>query len=84
MPHRDHAIDEDALPVMVPRSERRLVATSAERIERLRAHITRTLRGMGQGDVPAPMRSEPAGFATEVLLYRLHPVPWLVLSQWRR
>lgn len=67
MPHRDHAIDEDALPVMVPRSEKRLVAMPADRIQRLHAHITKTLDELRQGDAPAPMRPEPAGFAIEVV-----------------
>ncbi len=67
MPSRDHTVDEDALPVMVPRSEKRLVATPAERVQRLKAHLAQALDGMSPSDGPAPIRPEPAGFPAQII-----------------
>lgn len=67
MPHRGHAIDEDAHPVIVPRSEKQLVATPAERVRRLEAHLLRTLAGMDDSDGPVPIRPEPTGFPAQVI-----------------
>ena len=66
MPRQDRRIDDDALPVMVPRNGKRLVPTSPERVRRLREHLLRVSRtAMDAGTAP-PVRPEPDGFAAVV------------------
>jgi hypothetical protein len=56
--------DEDALPVIVPRSDKVLVPTSQERVRRLRDHLASVMvRTNGEG---AACRPGPEGFAADV------------------
>ena len=43
MPRKFPDRDDDCLPVMVPRSEKRLVPLAPERVERLRQHLREAL-----------------------------------------
>jgi len=62
--------DEDCLPVIVPRNEKRLVRVSADRIRRLREHlisILQDLHGMRHaGRAASPSCPEPSGFPATV------------------
>lgn len=64
------SVDDDSLPVMVPRSDKALVATSAARVRRLREHLIKTLRELrmvSHADrFASPVRPEPTGFAARV------------------
>ena len=55
--------DDDSQPVMVPRSDKALVAVSPERVRRLREHLIKTLRELRVAKhlehVASPMRPEP-------------------------
>ena len=63
----DDVGDDDSQPVMVPRSDRTLAATSPERARRLRKHLVMTLRKMkGRAHPVSPLRPEPVGFAARV------------------
>jgi len=65
----DRYAGDDALPVMVPRNEKVLVPTSPKRVQRLREHLVRVLRGLPAMDpeCPAlPPLPEPEGFAARV------------------
>jgi hypothetical protein len=65
----DDVADDDSQPVMVPRSDRMLTATSPERAQRLRKHLVMTLRTMKDRAHPvSPLRPEPVGFAARNLL----------------
>jgi hypothetical protein len=44
MRRRSLSVDGDSLSVMVPRSDRALVPTSAPRVRRLRKHLVEMLR----------------------------------------
>ena len=66
MPQRDRPIDDDALPVMVPRNGKRLVAASPERHRRLREHLIGLSPAMKGPDAVSPVRPEPKGFAARV------------------
>jgi hypothetical protein len=68
---RRRDIDEDdSLPVIVPRSDKVLVPTSASRVQRLREHLIEALRELRKAKHPehlaSPLRSEPTGFAARV------------------
>jgi hypothetical protein len=68
---RRHDIDDDdSLPVMVPRSDKVLVTTSATRVRRLREHLIRALqelRTAKHSDRFASLaRPEPTGFPARV------------------
>ena len=59
--------DDDSLPVIVPRSDKVLVPTSAARIRRLREHLRVALHTMKDSKCCAsPLRPEPEGFAARV------------------
>lgn len=64
-------LDDDPLPVMVPRSDKVLVQTPPERVRRLRRHLIVTLRALRKTKAtkrsasPPPSR-EPEGFAARV------------------
>jgi hypothetical protein len=61
--------EDDALPVMVPRNDRALVAMSANRVQRLRQHLTSLLARMTVHEAeaqPERARPEPEGFAAHV------------------
>jgi hypothetical protein len=64
-------MEDDPLPVMVPRSDRVLVHTPPERVRRLRKHLIvtlralRTLKGTSKRKV-SPAHPEPGGFAARV------------------
>jgi len=66
MPPRNRDIDEDAQPVMVPRNDKRLVAVSPVREQRLRDHLARLTGGEHDPGAAPPVRPEPAGFAAQV------------------
>ena len=57
MPRRNQRIDEEALPVIVPRNTRRLVPMPPERKRRLMEHLNR-LTGDGGADPFPPEREE--------------------------
>jgi hypothetical protein len=59
-------VDDDAIPVMVPRSGKALVPISPGRVRRLRDHLSRVLVTMREGETVSPPRSGPAGFAARV------------------
>jgi hypothetical protein len=62
--------DYDSWPVMVPRNDKAVVATSPERVRRLRRRLVVALRALGTMKNPersvAPLRPEPEGFAGRV------------------
>jgi hypothetical protein len=66
MPKRNRRIDDDALPVMVPRNEKQLVPISPERVRRLREHLVRMSFGVKDPGAASQVRPEPDGFAAEV------------------
>ncbi len=79
--------DDDALPVMVPRNDRALVAISTNRVQRLRHHLDASLLAKsassrhsrisakaGTARLPGPRRAAHA---------RLFALPRMVLPQWR-
>lgn len=63
--------DEDFLPVIVPRNEKRLVRVSADRVNRLREHLVGVLRDFHRArprdQAASPSPPEPAGFPALVL-----------------
>jgi hypothetical protein len=69
MPRRGHA-DDDNLPVMVPRSDKPLVAVSPERVRRLRVHLIKELAELRKAKhldrFATPERPGPTGFAATV------------------
>jgi len=66
MPRKFSDRDDDFLPVMVPRSDKRLVPLTPERVERLRQHLREALLDLGKARrldrFAAPVSPEPAGF----------------------
>jgi hypothetical protein len=66
MAQRDQSIDDDALPVMVPRNDRKLVPKSSERVRQLREFLIRTLRTTKDLNTVSHVRPEPEGFGAEV------------------
>jgi hypothetical protein len=66
MAQRDRSIDDDVLPVMVPRNDRKLVPKSSERVRRLRAFLIRMLRTTKELNTASRVRPEPEGFGAEV------------------
>ena len=70
MPRKFPDRDDDCLPVMVPRSDKRLVPLTPERVERLRQHLREALLDLGKARqldrFAAPVSLEPAGFAATV------------------
>jgi hypothetical protein len=69
MPRCGHA-DDDNLPVMVPRSDKPLVAVSPERVRRLREHLIKGLAELRKAKhldrFATPERPGPTGFAATV------------------
>jgi hypothetical protein len=69
MPRRDRA-DDDSLPVIVPRNDKRLVAVSPERVQRLREHLIKELAYLqtrkNLDRFATPERPGPIGFAGKV------------------
>jgi hypothetical protein len=68
---RKHAgQDDDYLPVMVPRSDKRLIPTAPERVARLREHLQRELLDLGKAKrldrLASAVSPEPAGFVAAV------------------
>src|ERR1700734_4176168 len=65
MPRKLPKIDDDCLPVIVPRSDKFLVPMAPERVERLQHHLRRILRELrqaGRMDRPATaVAPEPVG-----------------------
>jgi hypothetical protein len=67
MPRKILDRDDDCLPVMVPRSDRRLVPLSPERVEKLREHLRKALLDLGKARRRVTAVSpEPAGFQAVV------------------
>jgi hypothetical protein len=66
MPRKLSDRDDDCLPVMVPRSDKRLVPLTPERVERLRKHLRESLLDLAKARrldrFAAPVLPEPAGF----------------------
>jgi hypothetical protein len=58
--------DDDAIPVIVPRSGRALAPISPERLRRLRDHLTRTVASMRPDEPPSNVRDGPEGFHAKV------------------
>ena len=62
--------DDDCLPVMVPRSDKRLVPLTPERVERLRRHLREALLDLRKARrlnrFAAPVSPKPAGFSATV------------------
>jgi hypothetical protein len=63
---RIQAVDDDTIPVMVPRNGKALVPTSPARVRGLREHLSRVLVTIGYGETVSPPRAEPEGFAARV------------------
>lgn len=63
-------VDDDSLPVMVPRSDKPLAATSPARVRRLREHLIKTLHELRMAKhtdrFASRAQSEPTGFAGRV------------------
>jgi hypothetical protein len=67
MPRKLSDRDDECLPVMVPRSDKRLVPLAPERVERLRKHLRAALLDLGNvRRRAAPVSPEPAGFRAVV------------------
>jgi hypothetical protein len=70
MPRKLPDRDDDCLPVMVPRSDKRLVPLTPERIERFGKHMREALLDLGKARrlarLAAPVTPEPAGFPVVV------------------
>jgi hypothetical protein len=67
MPRRLPVRDESCLPVMVPRSDKRLVPVPPERLERLRQHLHNTSRDLVSAKRrPTEVSPEPSGFPAVV------------------
>jgi hypothetical protein len=64
-PHVLHA-DDDALPVIVPRSIRTLKPTPPERVARLQEHLVALLFTMRDNEPASSVRTGPEGFAGRV------------------
>jgi hypothetical protein len=67
MRRRSVSVDDDSLSVMVPRSDKALVPTSAARVRRLRKHLVEMLReaeALKKASSPCP--AGPTGFAARV------------------
>ncbi len=66
MPRRHPYPDDDTIPVIVPRSDRKLVPMQLARVEKLREHL-QTLVGRMRHNEPASVaRPGPEGFAARV------------------
>jgi hypothetical protein len=80
--------DDDSLPVMVPRSDKTLVAISAKRVRRLRERLIEALQELRTAKhskcFASPVRPEPTGFRGRRGTGRLFPLQRLVLQEWRR
>jgi hypothetical protein len=67
---RRDIVDDDSLPVKVPRSDMVLVPTSAGRVGLLREHLIEALQDLRKAKHPerlaSPLRPEPSGFAATV------------------
>lgn len=67
---RSEIPDEDCLPVIVPRNEKRLVRVSGDRIRRLREHLVRVLQDLNRTHridrAASPSPPEPSGFPATV------------------
>ena len=64
---RRPGVDDDSLSVMVPRTDKALVPTSAARVRRLRDHLVKMLgEARALKKAPAPYLPEPTGFAARV------------------
>jgi hypothetical protein len=59
-------VEDDALPVIVPRNERALVEMSANRVQRLRSHLLSVITRTKPAEPEASARPEPEGFAARV------------------
>jgi hypothetical protein len=70
MPRKLPDRDDDCLPVMVPRSDKRLVPLAPERVERLLKHLREALLDLAKARrldrLAAPVSPEPAGFRAVV------------------
>ena len=67
MRRRSHSVDDDSLSVIVPRSDKALVPTSAARVRKLRKHLVEMLReAKALKKEPTPYPPEPIGFAAKV------------------
>jgi len=66
MPRKFPDRDDDRLPVMVPRSDKRLVPLTPDRVGRLRQHLREALLDLGKARrldrFAAPVSPEPDGF----------------------
>jgi hypothetical protein len=66
MPRRDSYPDDDTVPVIVPRSDRRLVPTPPERVRKLRERLAALLARMRVNEPASSVPPGPDGFATRV------------------
>jgi hypothetical protein len=66
MPRRDSYLDDDALPVIVPRSDRKLSPTPPERVNNLRNRLAAVLTRMRANEPASSVRPGPDGFAARV------------------
>jgi hypothetical protein len=66
MPRTSPSIDDDSLPVMVPRNDKRLVPVSPERVQSLRQHLIEALSDLRKARrierLASPTVPEPTGF----------------------
>ncbi len=68
MPRKLRERDADCLPVMVPRSDKKLVPVDPERVERLQQHLLEALRDVRMTRrLPTKIAPEPSGFAAAVV-----------------
>jgi hypothetical protein len=70
MHRKNLIIDDDALPVMVPRNQAQLVGMPPERVEKLREHLDQELADLRQAKrrerPDSSASAEPTGFAARV------------------
>ncbi|HEX3996905.1 MAG TPA: hypothetical protein VHX39_37535 [Acetobacteraceae bacterium] len=66
--HRPNIADDDWQPVMVPRSNKKLVPISPDRVRRLREHLAEALLAMRARATSAPpLKPAPDGFTARVV-----------------
>jgi hypothetical protein len=70
MPRKQSVIDDDSLPVMVPRNDKPLAPVAPARVRRLREHLIGILHDLRKANhlerFASPLRPAPPGFAALV------------------
>jgi hypothetical protein len=96
MRRRSLSVDDDSLPVIVPRNDKALVPMSAARVRRLRKHLVETLREakalkkmrprpIHQNRLALPLgwRAPPAHYVGDGAAGMAGTTPFLMIRPWR-